>query len=391
MECIPRDTGPLAKAPKQRDFDMVLFAKWLRMILVSFYNDEEIIIADFLLQRAAQMEISFIAHRIGLGTNQLWKILEKRLVPDCIVEKTVEGEMKSAQGFFRISRLCVAVAAKRLQAMENSLMEQTHGDYYCPECQKSYTTLEAMAKASKTDKSFRFLCEKCNVDLDTTADIAEQQRESLNTFITRHQELLLLTRDLAGLTAGSQEMVIPFFPRPKLSRKRTSKQDAAHMASDGNLVAKPGEEKGPNSVEHNESSSSSAVPTGADIWFSTEVLDELPDVEHVSASTTPGTFDNSVLEKAQSQKREEFLRRSRKQLASSLASSVEKTTVTLEPELVIAGVKRKLGEIRGDEGLLDSMTDDEYQRWFTAERKFQRDAESKLIRSKIQEQRLRNG
>lgn len=168
--------------------------------------------------------------------------------------------------------------------MEDSLMEQQDAHYYCPTCQKSYTSLQAMARASKNDKPFRFLCEKCNVDLEPTANIAEVRRESLSSFRTRHQELLLLTRDLAGLTVGVQEMPIPYFPRPKLSKKRASKQESGLMIGEGNQEANPTNAKGP--VEQKEASSSSVVPNKAscdskqDTWFSTEVLDE-PHISHV--------------------------------------------------------------------------------------------------------------
>ena len=46
-----------------------------------------------------------------------------------------------------------------------------------------------------------------------------------------------------------------------------------------------------------------------------------------------------------------------------------------EPVVMVLGKKRKLSDLRDQEDLLESMTDEEYQKWYSLERDFQREAE----------------
>ena len=75
----------------QEVFDAGRFGKWLRMMLVAFYSDEEAAVADVLFRRQAMMKDSHLAKTLRLPERQVRQLLEARLLPDCIVDKRSDG------------------------------------------------------------------------------------------------------------------------------------------------------------------------------------------------------------------------------------------------------------------------------------------------------------
>ena len=109
--------GSAAKRQRTTEFDHPLFLRWLRLLLVSFYKDEELVIADFLGQHAALVKDTVIAHILGLQERQLRQVVERRLVPDCLVEQKVDGT--TSKTTYRISPMAIVMTGKRLQTMED--------------------------------------------------------------------------------------------------------------------------------------------------------------------------------------------------------------------------------------------------------------------------------
>ncbi|CAK0851903.1 unnamed protein product, partial [Prorocentrum cordatum] len=94
-------------------FDRGLFARWLRLLLCSFYGTEERVVADLLRRREALLRDTVIAEVLGLHERQVRQALERRLVPDCLVERRTEGEGQSSKTFYRISPTALAATALR--------------------------------------------------------------------------------------------------------------------------------------------------------------------------------------------------------------------------------------------------------------------------------------
>ncbi|CAE8586162.1 unnamed protein product [Polarella glacialis] len=155
----------------EKEFDGGQFGRWLRMMLVSFYSDEEAVVADLLFRRAAMLKDTVLARILNLPERQVRQVLESRLVPDCIIERILEGSGERTHTFYRIAPAAAAVAAKRLQKLEDSLTNKAEDSYLCQKCDRSYTSLQAMALTSGRGRSgaFAFLCETCGQELSTGA------------------------------------------------------------------------------------------------------------------------------------------------------------------------------------------------------------------------------
>eukprot|EP00439_Symbiodinium_sp_Y106_P049961 s466_g6.t1 len=91
-----------------------------------------------------------LARALQLPDRQVRQVLERRLVPDCIVDRCSEGTGDKLQTFYRISPVAVAVAAQRFQLLEM--------------CNRVYDTMQAMSTS--------FLCD-CGQALASTAEESE--------------------------------------------------------------------------------------------------------------------------------------------------------------------------------------------------------------------------
>jgi len=188
--------GSAAKRQRTTEFDHPLFLRWLRLLLVSFYKDEELVIADFLGQHAALVKDTVIAHILGLQERQLRQVVERRLVPDCLVEQKVDGT--TSKTTYRISPMAIVMTGKRLQTMEDGLSAESGEGYSCAKCNSFYTPLQAMALQDRTadSGSLNFVCKACNEELDFISKSSNSKQDALRRFRLQCRDLLLLTRDL---------------------------------------------------------------------------------------------------------------------------------------------------------------------------------------------------
>eukprot|EP00440_Ansanella_granifera_P065212 gb/GFBE01070718.1/.p1 GENE.gb/GFBE01070718.1/~~gb/GFBE01070718.1/.p1 ORF type:complete len:257 (+),score=42.29 gb/GFBE01070718.1/:1-771(+) len=215
--------APLLKPP---GFDAGRFGQWLRMMLVSFYTDEEIVLADLLYRKAAMLKDTVLARTLHLPERQVRQLLEGRLVPDCLVERQVEETGDKVHTFYRISPIAVAVAAKRLQRLEESLAGNIEEKYLCPKCQRSYDSLQAMSAS--------FACEDCGEALASGAAELVAQQDKLKRFRAQCRDLLLLTQELEKLPG-------PQFSRPQKEKPKVPKDkaDSASAAVHGAVPSAP--------------------------------------------------------------------------------------------------------------------------------------------------------
>lgn len=184
-------------------FDAGRFGRWLRMMLVSFYTDEEAVVADLLCRRQAMLKDTQLAKLLRLPERQVKQLLEARLVPDGLVDRKSDGAGERVSSFYRISPLAVPVAAKRLRNLESSWTMKTQEEFLCAVCGARVDALQAM--------SLSFKC--CGKALSSTAQEEEQRAQRLKRFRSQCQELLRLTRDLEKLPG-------PNFRVAKVSRPK---------------------------------------------------------------------------------------------------------------------------------------------------------------------------
>lgn len=361
----PLASAPLAKLPDRMAFDSGLFGRWLRMLLMAFYTDEEAVVADCLFRRAAMVKDSDLARFLGLPDRQVRQALERRLVPDCLVERLTEGVAPYTQTFYRICPAAVAVAAQRLQSLEDRLGAVTEDEYSCPQCRRAYDSLQAMSLAKR---AFAFLCEDCGVELMAAAESAKVQHDRLNRFRTQCRDLLLLTREI-------KEMPIPLFKREALERKReaptASATPSAATPSSGStkLPQAPAADPraAPNAAGAASKPSEPEEPQRPSTeWFSREVLGVEPNPRPIDVDANApraGETEADVelaLEQAKGQLLEERQRRMQQELAGRAAGKGQ--------TVMVQGKAHPLDEARKDEALQDQMTDEEYQRFVDLDR-----------------------
>lgn len=348
-----------------KPFDSSLFGRWMRMLLVSFYNDDEIVVANLLYHRAVMLKDTVLAKMLNLPERQVRQILETRLVPDCIVERTLEGTGERMRTFYRISPTAAAVAAKRLQMLEDSLASKTEECYHCFKCNRVYDSLQAISlTGNKSGSGFSFFCEDCDQELTSgTADDAVKH-ERLQRFRLQCKDLLLLTKDVEAM-AGPQ-----FSHEAKVKQTENVKDPQKTTAM---LTA-----SNPASVDPSIQSARQVPDPSTNLWFQQEILGSQDTFSATSAavskrlqepSEASGIDIQQVLDSSQ-QSRSRVLE---ERLLRSQASLSEDCKVQIAEEVMVTvqGLPYSLVKVLEDEDLQDKMTDEEYQRFVDADRELQ--------------------
>lgn len=183
-------------------FDETRFARWMRMFLVAFYSDEEAVVVDQLIRRSAQVRDMVLAQAVGLPMHQVRQALERRLVPDGVLDRETEG-VTTMKTFYRISPHVLMLTSARLQKVEDTLTAKAGDEFSCPACGEDYDSLRAMSRG--------FKCEKCDDVQLEGGDNLRQDR--LTRFRKQCRDLLILTREL-------KDMPVPYFGREERARDK---------------------------------------------------------------------------------------------------------------------------------------------------------------------------
>jgi len=362
---------------KQLKFDKGLLGRWLHMLLVAFYNDEEAVVADLLYQRAALVRDTAIAQVLGLPDRQVRQALERRLVPDFIVERQIEGMGKQTRSYYRISPSAVLATARKLQMLEDTLAQMTNEEYHCPKCSRTYDSMQAMSLTRRQDKSdsggsLAFMCEECDEELTVIHANSQVQYDRLHRFRSQCRDLLLLTRQL-------KDMPIPHFAqqeeRDKMRIKAGTLPNMQTVGMDSNAPSK--------------CSSASSITTGLehrssrqtpwDEWFHQEILGSNPragstrDASALPSSGLSSEEGSNMLQEAVRHARQrlsdevqQHMEDARRKAAG--ANSCDAPTSAADISVLVQGKAYSLEQVRADEDLQDSMTDEEYQKFAELDR-----------------------
>lgn len=360
------------------------FRHWLRLLLVAFYGAEESVVADYLSHHGGGRCIS-LARILGLTQRQVRQALEARLVPDSIVDRVEDSvDEKAQQGKTRlgedrctycISPVAVAITARRLQTLEDALAAASDASavlaaerYSCPTCRREYDALQAMSsgrtakrRAAGSSHLSVFTCDQCDVELLPMAAVdARTHMDRLKRFRAQCRDLLRLTRELKDAPVPWRSIVT----RPERQERPASDAVAAPAiaasASAASTLCDATQESG-NSKPVAEASTATAK------WFQEEIDgaallpgSEAPVVEDVSA----------VAERQAALERLQEALREAKAGGSTLADAAKATAKAHAPEIMfvaVQGVPRALEQVRDDPEALESMTDNEYRRFFDLE------------------------
>lgn len=268
----------------------------------------------------------------------------------------------------------VAVAARRLQMLEDSLGTATCEKYKCPKCQRAYDTLEAMAQAKFGSSTF--ICGDCQEELiaptmEGGALEEDRRHDRLKRFRSQCRDLLLLTRQI-------QDMPVPRFTKEEDKMPAIRR---ARMTSSGALVPASAATPRAESSEAIVSAQSSAhAPPRLRLceetvrWFHQEILDssELESLSQFGLRRGKPSIDAAEDEEAvRKAVADLWADLSEERLAQSLFARCPRTETRVARETASAAATERRARVRGDEYLLvriyqdqdlqDRMTDEEYQ------------------------------
>lgn len=287
-------------------------------------------------------------------------ILAQRLVPDCLVEHQCEGEGKRTQSFYRISPLAIAITARRLQMLEDSLATQLRDGYQCSKCARFYDALQAMSFSAgrKAGGDFGFRCEDCDEELVSISERASDRRGRLQRFRIQCHELLLLTRQLKdqpGPQFGVDDRsgrALP--PRPTAPPQVVASKEAAKARAAAVGGATGSATPGP-------------ISDAAQAWFHQEVLGGEPFIRARDSSKDVAS-DPAALRTAVAQAHNRLQAELQERLDDARRWTSVSRRQQLDPTVMVQGHPYMLSRVRDDEDLQDAMTDEEYQRFADLER-----------------------
>jgi transcription initiation factor IIE alpha subunit len=184
-----------------------IFIDIVRSLLCAFYDDGEIIVANFLLEGDVAYTDQQIAESLGIPQRQVRSILEARLCKDFIAEAEIPsagqmgGQTGGAQGmsygggsaWYRICPDVLNVAWFRLSLTEKALLEklksvQESESYICHRCGgREFDSLRAVSLFNQSDGMFH--CDICD-DILTVREnkmIREEVEKLLHKFNSKFE------------------------------------------------------------------------------------------------------------------------------------------------------------------------------------------------------------
>eukprot|EP00746_Dinoflagellata_sp_MGD_P146382 gnl/MRDRNA2_/MRDRNA2_78870_c0_seq1.p1 gnl/MRDRNA2_/MRDRNA2_78870_c0~~gnl/MRDRNA2_/MRDRNA2_78870_c0_seq1.p1 ORF type:complete len:382 (+),score=74.06 gnl/MRDRNA2_/MRDRNA2_78870_c0_seq1:190-1335(+) len=365
-------------ASGKSEYNPHLFARWLRILLRSFYSDQEAVIVELLLREERALRDSSIAKLVKFPVEEVRKSLEIRLLKDCIVEKQVEMLAKTQRTYYAISPLVVASVEHCILGLEAKLAEDVNERnemYYCPKCRQ---VMDALAAASNINAdTFVFECDTCRVELkpllnftcqrckkskkdvqlqgslkgicdcggqmdaQDSETFAKTQNDRLHRFRAQCQELIALTKEAR------------FMSVPRFTKEGCSKEGYGSTASKSVLQV---------AARTLESPRPRAQSVPSPEWFTevmgTVVQPSLP----AKRAAEEGTIEIEDISPTglERQLREGFKRKIVAEGRKAIAGC--KATVTVQ------GVQYPFFEAQQNDELQERMTEDEYEAFFKLDR-----------------------
>jgi transcription initiation factor IIE alpha subunit len=359
------------------------FIEIVRVVLCAFYEDQEIIVANYLLESDIAHTDQQISEALALPQRQVRSVLEGRLSRDLITEAEVPNSGAQSSGsqiipyagttsaWYRINPNILSATWYRLTQTERKVLErlksvQETESYVCIRCGgREFDSLRAVSLFSDTDGLFhcdicedilqvrqnrqlRERMENLHVEFRTQFETIKERLESMNKmFVPRpivikrsvHEKLLEQGRELTASLGTSQQ------ERSSFSHLSAALNASISFSSGENRV---GISQAPEWIREAQQMGSQGE-TGS-----------FPKSEFVKVEELPGSkrlrVDNLGFELLSDHK-------DVKSIISSALSAKKEEPVEPKSEMTlinIGGVQYDLEEVRSNEALIDRMTDAEY-------------------------------
>ena len=379
-----------------------IFVDIVRALLCAFYDDNEIIVANFLLEGDVAYTDQQIAESIGIPQRQVRSILEARLCKDFITEAEIPsagqlgGQTGGAQGmsygggsaWYRICPDVLNVSWYRLSLTEKAILDklksvQESESYICHRCGgREFDSLRAVSLFNQADGMFH--CDICD-DILTIREnkaIREEVEKLLHSFnakfepfkgrlesfrrmyIPRHIVIKKTVYEKMLETAREQGIPMPGSSDSGQSRFAGFKRDFTQFASAlSNLTA-----QGMSATPGRASQASAPewirqAQTGAGTVESGST--RLDDVAEIISSARPVLKKEEIAVKIEAKS---SISESVKSIIESAAGGIsiakkEEPNVETDVTVFVGGIGYPLSEVRDNDTMIERMTDEEFTRY----------------------------
>lgn len=361
------------------------FAELVRSILCGFYDDGEILVANFLLESDIAYTDQQIAEALSLPQRQVRAILEARLCKDFITEAEVPNMGSQGAGaqailyaggasaWYRISPNILSATWYRLTQTERKMLDrlksvQETESYVCLRCGgREFDSLRAVSLFSQADGLFH--CDICEDILQMRQN--KQLREKIESLLVQFRN------QFEHMKERLESMNKMFVPRPIVIKKTVHEkllEQARENGSSTGGIDRSRADFSQLSAALNASISSSSLnarsaPAAAPEWIreaqlitNGQTIERPPEealaleaptgrgpkrsrVEEITIATCSRPQDvKTIIESASSMTKKEEI--------------VEKKSEVVF--VTVGGTQYELEEVRANEALIEMMSDEEY-------------------------------
>ena len=373
----------------------------VRALLCAFYDDNEILVANFLVEGDVAYTDQQIAETLGIPQRQVRSILEARLCKDFITEAEIPsagqlgGQTGGAQGmsygggsaWYRICPDILNVAWFRLSQTEKSILDklksvQESESYICHRCGgREFDSLRAVSLFNQADGMFH--CDICD-DILTVREnkgIREEVEKLLHTFnakyepfkgrleslrrmyIPRHIVIKKTVYEKMLETAREQGIPMPGSSDNGQNRFAGFKRDFTQFASalsnlttQGMSVGRVSQASAPEWIRQAQTGSGSMESRST----------RMEDVAEIISSARPILKKEEVAIKIEAKS---SISDSVKSIIESAAVGISVVAKKEEPStdtdytVFVGGVGYPLSEVRDNDSMIERMTDEEFTRY----------------------------
>ncbi len=364
------------------------FIDLVRIILCAFYDDPEILVANFLLESDVAFTDQQIAEALSLPQRQVRSILEARLCKDYITEAEIPNVgsqtpgtqtlpyMGGSSAWYRINPNVLSATWYRLTQTERKIVDrlksvQETESYVCQRCGgREFDSLRAVSLFSSTDGLFH--CDICDdvLHMRQNKQLRERTEDLLHAFRTQFESIKERLESMSKM----------FVPRPIVIKKTVheklleqARSEAATGSSDHGRAGFANLSAAVNSTISSSSLTTRIAPSAAPEWIreAQQVVTGKSEVTMVEEDIS-SSFEKADVKRLKVEDLS-FGRVSGHQDVKTIIESA--TTITKKEEIIeskaeivrvkVAGVEYDIEEVRENEALIEMMTDEEYMSYDT--------------------------
>jgi transcription initiation factor IIE alpha subunit len=360
----------------------------VRTILCAFYDDGEIMVANFLLEGDMAFTDQQIAESVGLSQRQVRSVLEARLCKDFITEAenptvgqvggpsnnrgmqgTGFGGMTSA--WYRVCPDILNATWYRLTQTEKAIIErlkatQENESYICYRCgNREFDSLRAVSLYSQTDGLFH--CDICDdiLHVRENRSLRENLEKVLNQFTVKFEPLKERLESFRRMYIPRHIVLKRTVYEKMLEEASAAVQNTSSSSTPGSVFTRDfsqfasalsnlttGQAGGPTTtaapewIRGAQSVSGGDQPKHDHIIIQQE-LKKLKTEDNKLIFQPPKSADiSTIIQTASIPKKEEL-----------------KTDPSFDQYVLVNGISYPLGEARDNDELIEQMTDEEYTRF----------------------------